>query len=344
MTKLSRVAASVFNHPWYIVPRQLDTIAELVRFHLEGGRLSRDEIGERLAAAQMAAGPRRGPRTQGAVAVIPISGTIFPHANLMTEISGGATVDGIRAAFREAMADESIGSILFDVDSPGGYTDGIEELATEIRNARGRKPMSTIANYMMASAAYYLGAQADEIVASPSSEVGWIGTVMVLQEFSKMDEMDGVTTTILRDPPGKYGGNQYEPLSDQARAEFQAIIDERSAQFHSAVAKARGISAARVRSDYGQGGGMTASRAKAAGMVDRIESIDETIRRLASGKGPIPRGTSAQAAPVAAALTQEGGSKPADDPDASSSGEAGTPPDRSREAEAALALARARAR
>jgi len=277
----------------------------------------------------------------GAVAVIPIYGTIFPRANLMTDMSGGATVDGIRGAFREALADEAIGSILFEIDSPGGYTDGIDELAAEIFNARGQKPMVSIANYMMASAALYLGSQADELVASPSSVIGWVGTVMVHQEFSKMDELAGVTTTIIRNPPGKYGGNEFEPLSDQARTEFQAITDERTAQFTNAMARGRGVSAAKVRSDFGQGGGMTASRAKAVGLVDRVETIDETVRRMATGKGPVSRGTMGV---QAAAPIHGGDGLPANDPDAHVSGEAGTPPDRSLEAEAALALARAQVR
>jgi len=138
----------------------------------------------------------------------------------------------------------------------------------------------------MASAAYYLGSQADEVVASPSSMVGWIGTVLVHQEYSKADEMDGITTNIIRNPPGKYGGNRFEPLSDKARAEFQQQVDDSTAMFHNAVAKGRGVSVATVRESFGQGGGFTAQRAKAAGLVDRVDTFDGTIRRLATGKGP----------------------------------------------------------
>ncbi len=269
--KLLHVVQAVYNRPWFTTIEHLEAIAGVVQLHVEGGRLTAEEVRERLDVVAARNGPRSGARTEGAVGVIPIYGTIMPRANLMTEFSGGATVSGIRAAFNEALRDDTVGSILFDFDSPGGYTDGIEELATEIREARGRKPMVAIADYTMASAALYLGAQADEIVASPSSEVGWIGTVMVLTEYSKMDEMDGITRTILRNPPGKYGGNPYEPLSDQARGEFQAIVDERSAQFHTAIARARGVSVATVKADFGKGGGMTASKAKAAACTSGVQ-------------------------------------------------------------------------
>jgi ClpP class serine protease len=318
----------------------------------------------RLDAATAAAGPRRGARTMGSVGVIPIYGLIMPRANLMTEMSGGTTLTDIRASFRQALEDESIGSILFDIDSPGGVADGIEELATEIRDARGRKPMVSIANYGMASAALYLGAQADEIVASPSSFVGWIGTVTWHTEFSKADEMAGVKTTIIRDPAGKYGANEFEPISEKALADLTQQVGDLSAQFHSAMAKGRNVSVATVKADFGQGGGMIAARAKAVGLVDRVETFDATVRRLASGRGPVSRGTTSiggqlyQVEPILTATlvhadgteadadgmftlesdgegeslpsiepTEGGDAEPADDPGADASGEAGTPPD-----------------
>jgi len=335
MPKLSHVIAAVFDRPWFIRQSELSMMAELVRLHAAGGGLSQAEIRDRLDRAVATNGPRRGARTAGAVAVIPVYGLISPRATIMTEFSGGTTIDQIRSTFREVMADEAVGSVLFDFDSPGGYVDGIEELATEIREARGQgKPIVAIADYTMASAAYYLGAQADEVVASPSSDVGWIGTVLVHREFSKMDEAAGITTTIFRDPPGKYGGNEFEPLSDKAREELQQSVDDYSRQFHNAVAKARGVPVATVKADFGQGGGMTAARAKAAGLVDRVETIDETIRRLATGKGPASRGPSS-----VGLVDAPDGAAPA-----VAAAEPSSPLDRSKEAEAALALARARVR
>lgn len=288
------VVQAVFGQPWMIRQNVLEQIAQLVRIRSAGGAFSQEEVQARIAAAAGAAGPRGGARTLGAVGIIPIYGTIFPRANIMTEISGGATVSGIRTAFRQALADESIGSILFDIDSPGGMVDGIEELATEILEARGRKPMVSIADYMMASAAVWLGSSADEMVVSPSAMVGWVGAVAVHTEYSKADEMAGVTHTVIRHPEGKYGGNEYEPLSEKARAELQQMVEDYGTKFETQMAKARGVSVSVVRNSFGQGGGMTAARAKAAGLVDRVETFDQVVQRLATGK-VVSRGTSARA-------------------------------------------------
>lgn len=339
MTRLSHVIAAVYDRPWFVREQTLSTIDGIVRMHARGDRLSPDEVRAQVDAASAAAGPRGGARTVGAVGVIPVYGVILPRANIMSEYSGGATIAALRESFRDALADDAIGTILFDVDSPGGYTDGVDELAQEIREARGQgKAIVAISNYLMASAALYLMSGADEIVASPSSEVGWVGCVQVHQEFSRALDAEGVTTNILRDPAGKYGGNAYEPLSDKARDEIMAVISERSAQFHVAVAKGRGVTVAKVKSDFGQGGGMTATRAKAVGMVDRVESFDDTIRRLASGKGPIPG-----ARRSATALDDGARPRIADGLAALDGLDEPFVPDPSREAEAALALARAQA-
>lgn len=341
-TRLDHVAAAVFGRPWLIREDVLQQIGAIVEFHLAGGRLTPVEIQERLDVAAARNGPRDGGGRSGPVQIIPIYGLIAPRATLMTDMSGGSTVEGIRGRFRAALGDEGVGSILFDVDSPGGSADGIEELAAEIFEARGQKPMAAIARYGMASAAYYTVSGVDEIIASPSSMVGWIGTAMIHTEYSKMAEMIGETTTIVRDPKGKMLVNSYEPLTEEALAELQQVVGDYTGQFHSRVAKGRGVSVATVKADFGGGGGMTAARAKAAGLVDRVETIDVTVARMTAGKLR-PRGTQALAEGMAwqvigsaateslsdtsAHLNQGGDASPADDPEASVSGEAGTPPE-----------------
>ncbi len=341
-----RIARAVFETPWFIREHEGRLMGELVAARLEGIRLSEAEIAERVSAAQAAQGPRRGSRMAGAVAVLPVYGVIMPRANLMVAMSGGTTVESLRTAFREVLADDAVGSIVFDIDSPGGAVDGIDELATEIREARGRKPMVAVANTMMASAAYYLGAQADEVVASPSSLVGSIGVYLEHVEFSRMEDEAGITTSIIRRPDTKNEANDVEPLSDTARAHLQQIVDDYYGQFVSAVAKGRGVGPAAVRAGYGEGRVLTAKRALAANLVDRVGTLDETVVRLATGKGPASRIAGAEWRLVAAAdaVPAPGTDDVADEP-TSDPIESEAPPlnGRATEAEAALAIARAKA-
>lgn len=278
------VAKLALGSPWFIREAEGSVITSIVRGRLAGEQLAEAEIAARVQAARAAQGPRSGP-TAGPVAIIPVYGVIFPRANLMTQISGGTTVEFIRGAMAEALADQSIAAVIAEFDSPGGSVEGIEELATWIREQRGQKPMVAVVNTMACSAAYYLAAQFDEIVASPSSMTGSIGVFTEQVEFSKENEMEGVTVNIIRAPETKHDINDSEPLSDVARAHVQMLVDDYYAQFVNAVAKGRGVAPQAVRDGYGNGRELTAARAKAAGLVDRVDTLESTIRRLATGRG-----------------------------------------------------------
>jgi signal peptide peptidase SppA len=279
MKRYDHIVNYVRGHAWAILPETLQTIAEVVQVHVKMGALSAEEVEERLAAGRGAQGPRDGKRT-GVTAVIPIYGVIMPRANLMSELSGATSVEGLRSDFRAAMADPDVARIVFDVDSPGGSVEGIEELGEEIRAARGQKPMTAVANYLMASAAYWLASQADEIVASPSSLVGSIGVYAVHQDWSGAYEQAGVKPTLIKAGKYKAEGIDFEPLSDDAIAHFQESVDDSYDAFVGAVSKGRGVPAATVRSGYGEGRALTARRAKAEGLVDRIDTLEGSFSRV----------------------------------------------------------------
>lgn len=283
--RYQHVARAVFDTPWFIREAEGSVIASIVRGRLAGERMAEMEITARVEAARAAQGPRSGASIAGPVAIVPVYGVIMPRANLMTEMSGGTTVAFIRAALEDSIRDKDVAAVIAEFDSPGGSVEGIEELATWIREQRGQKPMVAVVNTMACSAAYYLAAQFDEIVASPSSLTGSIGVFTEHVEYSRMDDEAGVTTTIVQQPQTKHDINSTAPLSDAALAHIQSIVDDYYGQFVGAVAKGRGVASGAVRDGYGQGRELTANRAKAAGLVDRIATLDDTIRRLASGRG-----------------------------------------------------------
>ncbi len=272
-----QVVRTIRETPWAILPSALATIIEIVERRAAGDQLSDDEIRARIGA-----GPAtRNTYRSGAVAVIPVYGMIVPRANLFTSISGGTSVQGLQAALRDALADEQIGSIVLDVHSPGGSTDLIPELAAELRNARGRKPIVAVANTLAASAAYWLAAQADEVVVTPSGEVGSIGVFAAHDDISEMQKKLGVKTTLISAGKYKTETSPFQPLSDEARKAVQERIDEFYGMFLQDVADGRGVSVDTVQNDFGEGRMVGARQALEAGMVDRIDTLEATIIRTA---------------------------------------------------------------
>lgn len=145
-----------------------------------------------------------------------------------------------------------------------------------------------IANHLAASAAYWIGSAADELVVTPSGEVGAIGVFAAHEDISKSLEMEGIAISLISAGKYKTEGNPYEPLSDEARAAIQAEVDGYYDMFVKAVARNRGVKPADVRGGFGEGRVVRAQQAVSLGMADRIATLDETIERLQRGSARKP--------------------------------------------------------
>lgn len=283
MRSYEHLVSFALDHPWAVTRPMLETIASVLARRIAGRELSAEELQAAIANRRNLPQPGAG---GGAVAIIPVHGVLFPRANLMTDTSGATSFESLGAMIREAVKTESITNIVLDIDSPGGSVAGATELAAEILKARRKKPITAVANFTMASAAYWIGACATEVVAAPSAKVGSVGIYAVHDDLSKALELEGVNRTYVTAGRFKADDNETKPLDGEAAARWKRMVDDALAQFHSDLAKGRGLPMDVVRSKFGEGAVMTAADALAAGMVDRVGTLDDTVRRLASGDVP----------------------------------------------------------
>lgn len=244
-------------------------------------------VAEQAKLSAQALAPDAGKsQASGAVKILSLSGVITPHGSPLLALLGigGGGLNAFRAMFREAVADESVGAIVLNIDSPGGLVDLVPETAAEVRDARGTKPIIAVANTLAASAAYYIASAADEVVVTPSGEVGSIGVMLRHEDLSRRAEMLGVKPTLIFAGKHKTEGNPYEPLSDAAKETMQAAVDTIKAEFDAAVAEGRGVTPEIVREKFGEGRTMLAADAVKAGLADSVATLDETINRLGGGE------------------------------------------------------------
>lgn len=216
----------------------------------------------------------------GVVAVIPIQGAIEKRSSFFSWFfGGGCSTDALTDQIRQAVADPNVSAIVLDVDSPGGDVSGIDELASEIYQARKQKPITAVSNAMMCSAAYYLAAQASEVLASPSSLTGSIGVYTTHEDDSQYLDNVGVKFTLISYGANKTEGNSYEPLSEDARAHLQEMVDSYGQAFEKAVARGRGVKVDEVQKKFGQGRAFTAQKAVKLGLADRVGTLDDALAK-----------------------------------------------------------------
>lgn len=279
--RYARIARAVQEHPWAILPGMLDTLLGVLQARLAGERLSAETIEAKIGGAPARPEPQR----VGAVAVLPLHGVVAQRMNMFMEISGGTSTEVFGQQLRAALADPEVAAVVIDIDSPGGSVFGVEELALAIHGARGGKPIVAVADSLAASAAYWIGAQADQLVASPSAQVGAIGVFQVHEDRSEADKLAGMRYTVLKAGRYKAAENPHAPLSDEAASVMQATVDDYYDLFLRAVARGRGVSVSDVRNGFGEGAVVAARSALAAGMVDRIETLSDVVARLSTPQG-----------------------------------------------------------
>jgi len=276
--RYEHVLGFALSHPWAVMPEMLSMIASILARRIAGQEVDRAEIEAALVNRKNLPQPRA-----GSIAIIPVYGVIAPRMNLMSEMSGGTTFEKLSSQLREVVANKAISTIVLDVDSPGGSVAGNAEFVSEIMRARTKKPVIAVAKYLMGSAAYHLSAAATEIVAEPSAHVGSIGTYMIHNDLSEALKQLGVKRTFISAGEGKVDGNSAEPLSEQAHARMDALVDDAFGQFVSNVVKGRGqgMTSERVRKEW-KAHVYTATEALSLGMIDKIGTLDETVARLLS--------------------------------------------------------------
>ncbi len=181
----------------------------------------------------------------GKVAIIDIEGVLTPDGYIdwwnWCWVGGYAQID---AAITAARADDRVDAILLRIDSPGGYVDGCFDLAEKIRAgnaANGGKPVWANAR-MACSAAYALASAADRITAFAEADVGSIGVLVLHVDVSAFYAEHGVKIEAIQSAPRKTDGAEWKPLSEDARAHLQAVVDQIARRFSATVTAGRGIS------------------------------------------------------------------------------------------------------
>ncbi|MGA4335667.1 S49 family peptidase [Ralstonia nicotianae] len=276
MTLLPHLATRLFGVPLAIDRPKLDVILSV--------------LGPRVGLAGLAPPgdympPERNPvRGNAQIAVIPIHGTLVRRTVGLEAESGLASYTAIGDQLDAALADPGIAAILLDVDSPGGESGGVFDLADRIRAAAAIKPVWAAANDMAFSAAYALACAASRVFVSRTGGVGSIGVIAMHVDQSVKDAKDGVRYTAVFAGARKNDLNPHEPITDEAQAQLQAEVSRIYGLFVATVARYRGITADAVAAT--EAGLFFGQDAVAAGLADAVGTFDDALAQLTASLSP----------------------------------------------------------
>lgn len=259
-TKGANQKPDLFGQPWAITEFGLEMVQ---------GAAEQAGVIEAILA-------RAGDRPRGAeltqirdgVAIIEVIGPIFHYENIVTWITGFPSAEGLMQEIQAANDNPEVDSIVLQIDSPGGQVGGVSELSKFIRTS-DEKPIIAYVGDMAASAAYWIAAAADEIVAADTAEIGSIGVVFSMRRRQN-NSLEIVSSVSPKKRP--------DPETDDGRRVIQERADAIAEVFVQAVMEYRALT--REQAVVLQGNMAIASSAVDLALVDRIGSLEGLIAEI----------------------------------------------------------------
>jgi signal peptide peptidase SppA len=291
----SRYISRVTSQPWALLPEKLSVIQTLITERASGYRPTPEEIRARLEGSERAPRPTSGGRT---IAVLPVHGVVVHRGHSFEASSGGTSIEWLAQNLRALVDRPDVDTIVLDVDSPGGSTDGLVAFADELYRARKSKRLIAVANSMAASAAFWLASQANELVIEPSGSVGSVGVYALHIDETGHLEKEGIRVTAIKAGARKLEGAPWEALSEDTKRHLQSTVDELYASFVGAVSRGRRTTFDKVESQFGQGRMYQAAEAVRRGMADRVATLHQVLEELAGGRSSSRSRSSSSAGPA----------------------------------------------
>ena len=209
------------------------------------------------------------------LAIIPVKGVIGKGLSELESLCGCCDVHDIEEMLEECERDPSIKTIILDIDSPGGTSVGVPELANRIKNCS--KEVISFTGNECCSAAYWIGSQASAFYATPSSSVGSIGVYIAFPDCSEAYKMEGVKMDVIKSGIYKGAGIPGTSLDEAQRKMLQQEVEDIHADFKEAVKSVRSF----VEDSSMEGQQFSGKRAAEAGLVTSLTNgFDEMIQSV----------------------------------------------------------------
>lgn len=262
---------------WCVEERAAAAAIELIR-STDWQQHAADPASAALAEARNAVDMFSVKSGEANVAVVPVRGMLAKQADSMSIST--STVQ-LRQTFRRLSRDASVDAVVLAIDSPGGTVSGQGDMVADLQRLRAAKPVVAFVEDLAASAAYWLAASTDHLIANqPDALVGSIGTYMVMVDSSAAAEQEGIRVHLIRTGPLKGEGTPGTPISEAVLTHVQQIVGQAQQQFDAAVMSGRKLTGEQLAS-VKHGSVITASDALTSGLIDAIDNFDAAVLKAA---------------------------------------------------------------
>lgn len=219
----------------------------------------------------------------GDKAVIKVHGSLTNAWSWWHDYAPGyvTSYEAIRDALSIAAGEMGINEIYMDFATGGGGVRGLDTASEAIRRANAIKPVYAHTDSHAFSAGYWLASSARRVTASRMAEVGSIGTLMVLENYSEAAAKAGIKYHVFRAGEFKAIGLPFEDLTEEAAAYLQDNLEKTNKFFLDHVSRNRNLMLSESK-QWAEGKTFYADEALKAGLIDRVTTLADLLGGSAS--------------------------------------------------------------
>ncbi|MDN5861965.1 MAG: signal peptide peptidase SppA [Salinisphaera sp.] len=223
-------------------------------------------------------------RTDSTIGLVVVEGPIVMGEG----VRGSAGGQTIASLVRRARRDESVAALVLRINSPGGAVFAAERIRRQVALTRAAgKPVVVSMAGMAASGGYWIGMNANQIWAQPSTITGSIGVFGVFPTIGKSLDKIGINTDGLGTTPLSGALRLDMPMSPQVEQMLQSGVEFIYQRFIAKVAEARGMDVAAVN-EIAQGRVWSGVDAEHLGLVDKLGGLKPALASAAALAGLQP--------------------------------------------------------
>lgn len=169
--------------------------------------------------------------------------------------------------------------LFIKVNSPGGTPASSQAIYNELKKFKEKKPIVVLVENVCASAAYYIAAASNSIIAQPSSLVGSIGSFAQIPNIKGLMDNWKIKFQFVQSGKYKIAGNPFTDTTKEEIDYLQQISDNIYKQFTNDMANSRKINKSDINK-WANGKVFTGNQALKLKLIDKIGSISEAIKEI----------------------------------------------------------------
>ena len=212
-------------------------------------------------------------------AIVPVKGVIGRGLSELESYCGAVDLKDVEEMLEAVERDPRVKTIIFAVDSPGGTSVGVPELANRIRASK--KQTIAFTDSEACSAAYWLASQCEQVFATPSASVGSIGCYIAYLDESQAYADEGLKVDVIKSGKFKGAGIPGTSLDANQKAMLQDEVSEIHEEFKAAVKAVRTFASDESLEAKIYSGKKAAENGLVTGIVngfdELMESLDKTV-------------------------------------------------------------------